>query len=92
MSFSFANDSPLLAQARNQAVLAAKTDAQQLVSAAGLKLIGLRSLTDQTSQPDYYPQESFGATAAASSAAPVPVQPGSQKTTVQVTAVWAVGS
>ena len=91
VSFSIADDSPLLAQARLQAVTAARTEAQQLAGAAGLKLVGLRSMSDQ-SQSDDYPQATSSAGAAASAAASVPVQPGTQQTTVQIVAVWNVSS
>jgi uncharacterized protein YggE len=91
VSFSIADDSPLLAQARLQAVTAARTEAQQLAGAAGLKLVGLRSMSDQ-SQSGVYPQANLASGSAASAAAPVPVQPGTQQTTVQIVAVWNVSS
>ena len=43
-----------LARARQQAVIAARTDALQLAQAAGSKLVALRSIVDQTNQ--YEPQ------------------------------------
>jgi uncharacterized protein len=90
VSFSMSNDNPLLAQARQQAVTAARTDAQQLANGAGLKLIGLRSITDETDQDGSYsvPEDFAGSVAAPA----VPVQPGTEQTTVQISAVWSVSS
>ncbi|HWG74989.1 MAG TPA: SIMPL domain-containing protein [Acidimicrobiales bacterium] len=92
VSFSVADDSPLLSRARQQAVASARQDAQEMASAAGVKLVGLRSLSDQTSSGVPYATagQPFAAGAHTASAAPVPVQPGTQQTTVQVTAVWDV--
>ena len=92
VSFSVADDSPLVSRARQQAVTLARQDAMELAAAAGVKLVGLRSLTDQTS--GYLPyatnNQSSAAASPAAAGAPVPIQPGTQKTTVQVTAVWDV--
>jgi uncharacterized protein YggE len=89
VTFSIANENPLLDQARRQAVTAARTDAQQLAAADGMEVVGLRSITDQTEQNQPYPEAyaSAGSTSAA-----VPVQAGTQQTTVQVTTVWTVRS
>ena len=91
VSFSIADDSPLLAQARLRAVTAARTEAQQLAGAAGLKLVGLRSMSDQSQSVDY-PQALSSSGSAASAAQSVPVRPGTQQTTVQIVAVWNVTS
>jgi uncharacterized protein YggE len=88
VNFSMSDTSPLMGAARQQAVAAARTDAAQLVAAAGEHLGGLRSLTDQTEQnsPVIYPQSAPASGTAV--AAPVPVQPGTQQLSVVVTAVW----
>jgi uncharacterized protein YggE len=89
VNLSISNTSPLVADARQRAVAAARLDAQQLASAAGEHLGHLVSLTEQP-QSNYYPG-SYSAGAGAAQAAPVPVQPGTQQLTVNVTTVWAVG-
>jgi uncharacterized protein YggE len=90
VSFSMSDTSPLMVAARQQAVAAARSDAVQLAAAAGAHLGALVSLTDQ-SQPTNS-GTIFGAQSAAGTAAsvPVPVRPGTQQLTVDVTAVWDV--
>jgi uncharacterized protein YggE len=87
-NLSMSRPSPYLAAARQQAVIAARLDAQQLAAAAGEKLGPLVSMTDQAQQPvPVYPISG----AAASTAGPaVPVQPGTQQVTVSVTTVWSI--
>jgi uncharacterized protein len=89
---SMSETSPLMASARQQAVAAARTDAEQLASAAGEHLGSLLSLTDQPeqTQPVYYGAPS--AAAGASGSPSVPVQPGSQQLSVSVTAVWSLAA
>lgn len=92
VTFSVSNTSPLLAAARQQAVGAARSDAAQLAGAAGDQLVGLRSLTEETDQDSQapYPQPVMATGGASPSAAPVPVQPGTQQMSVVVIAVWGV--
>jgi len=94
VNLSISDTSPYLAAARTQAVVAAHTEAEQLAAAAGERLGALVSLSDQPQQSnDYLPEGTFaGASAGATSASatPVPVQPGTQQLTVDVTGVWAV--
>lgn len=90
VSFSMSDASPLKAAARQQAVAAARSDAVQLAAAAGTHLGALVSLTDQ-SQPTNTGTFSGLQNAAAAPAAAVPVRPGTQQLTVDVTAVWDVG-
>jgi uncharacterized protein YggE len=88
VTFSMSDSSPLLAAARQQAVAAARVQAQQLAAAAGETLGSLVSLSDEQQSDGSYP---FGATASAAasgSTAPVPVKPGTQQLSVVVTAVW----
>ena len=88
VSFSMSDTNPLMAAARQQAVAAAHADALQLAAAAGEHLGALVSLTDQP-QPNN-PGVFYGAAASAAKTAPVPVQPGTQQLSVNVTAVWDV--
>jgi uncharacterized protein YggE len=86
---SLSTTSPYMAAARQQAVAAARIDAEQLAAAAGERLGPLVSLTDQAQQPGpTFPTAISGA--AASAATPVPVQPGTQQVSVSVTAVWSI--
>ena len=91
ISLSMSDTSPLMAAARQAAVSMARTQAQQLAAAAGARLGGLLSLTDQPEQQPYnaYPMAAGAATSAGPST-PVPVQPGTQQLSVQVTAVWSL--
>jgi uncharacterized protein YggE len=90
VSFSFANDSGLLAQARQAAVADARTQAQELARAAGVTLGGLLAITGQQEQGGGYPVAFSASSSAASAASPVPVQPGTEQTSVSVTTVWAI--
>jgi uncharacterized protein YggE len=91
VSFSVGNAAPSLAQARKRAVTNAHLAAQQLAAAGGLTLGGLRSLTDHTNPYQFNSDEVEASTAGAGGSS-VPLQAGTQQTTVQVTAVWAVRS
>lgn len=91
VSFSFDDDTGLKAQARRDAVVQARAQAQQLADAAGVKLGALRSLTE-TSQSTPWPVEFANAGGAGAPAAPTPIQAGTQDLTVEVTAVYEVTS
>jgi uncharacterized protein YggE len=92
VTFSMSNTSPLMATARQQAVAAARTDAAQLAAAAGERLVGLRSLTEETNQNSElrYPAAAMAAGSTSAPAVPVPVQAGTQQMSVVVNAVWDV--
>lgn len=93
ISLSMSDTNPLMAAARQQAVYVARTQAQQLAAAAGERLGGLVSLSDQPEQQPYFgavPAMGVASGASAGASAPVPVQPGSQQLSVQVTAVWSL--
>jgi uncharacterized protein YggE len=91
VTFSMSDTSPLMGAARQQAVAAARADAEQLAAAAGERVIGLHALTDQSDQnPQPLSSEMVPAAGSASRAA-VPVQPGTQQLSVMVSAVWDVG-
>jgi uncharacterized protein YggE len=89
VNLSLGDSSPLMAAARQQAVANAKVQAQQLATAAGEQLGALVSLNDQPQQQGSLPYGLQGV-AASATAAPVPLQPGSQQLSVQVVGVWQV--
>ncbi len=89
MSLSIADSSSLMAQARQAAMADAQTQASQLASGAGTSLGPIVSVSDQ-STPTQTPIPFMGAAAAPSQA--VPVQPGSQQLSVDVTVVYQLGS
>jgi len=92
VNLSISDTSPYLAAARRQAVQAARTEAEQLAAAAGDQLGALVSLSDQPQQQGYgnYGFGTANRDAVAAPAAAVPVQPGTQQLTVEVTGVWEV--
>ena len=87
ISFSISNQSALLAAARAQAMLAARTEADQVAAGGGLALGPIVKITDQENagQYLYYAPNTF---AAARADAAVPVQPGQQQISVEVTVVY----
>ena len=90
ISFSISNQSALLAAARAQAMLSARTEADQLAGGAGMTLGPIVKVIDQENayQPPYY----SNAAAFASTSSRVPVQPGQQQISVQVTVVYQLKS
>jgi len=89
VSFSIDNTSALVAKARADAVKDAIAQAKQLASAAGVTLGPIRTIDDTgTNVPS---PVSFGIGNSASSAAAVPVEPGSQQLSVDVTVVFDIG-
>ena len=90
ISFSVSNQSSLLAAARAQAMLAAQTEATQVAAGGGLALGPIVKVTDQENagQNVYYPELFESATPTGNSGTAVPVQPGQQQISVQVTVVY----
>jgi uncharacterized protein len=90
LTFSFGDPARVEDKARADAVHQAVAHAAAMAAAAGRKLGPVCSLTDDT-QPSLYPQ-TFGAdsSATARQATPVPVEPGTQVQTDQVTMVYAL--
>jgi uncharacterized protein YggE len=90
-SLDLAEDDALIAQARQKAFADALAKAKAYASAAGRNLGAVTSISESTdSQP--VPFAAFRQDAAgAASAAPVPIQAGSQDVTVNVSVVWALG-
>lgn len=89
LSFSIADDSTLLAQARADAVKKAQAQAKQMADAAGVplgKLRSIREVVSNSSQP--YPA---GAAADRAALQAAPVLPGSEELTVSVDVVYDVG-
>jgi uncharacterized protein YggE len=86
LSFSIDDDSALRAKARADAVKQAQTQARQLAEAAGVRLGNIRSITESPAAPP--PSPLYKQSMDAAGAAPVPVQPGSQKLSVSVEVVY----
>jgi uncharacterized protein len=88
ISLNLTDTSGLLATARARAVADARAKAAQYAQALGQPLGPVVSLSDQTQAPSV-PVPMF-ANAAASKAASVPINPGSQQLTISVTVVYAL--
>ncbi|HZS19769.1 MAG TPA: SIMPL domain-containing protein [Pseudonocardiaceae bacterium] len=86
LSFSISDDSALRAQARADAVRQAQAHARQLADAAGVRLGRMYLLTEVPATPP----GPLGREAAPAPAAPVPIEPGSQKLTVMVELAYAI--
>jgi uncharacterized protein YggE len=87
LSFSIGDDSAARAQARTEAVRQAQAHAKQMADAAGVRLGRISSITEMPANPP----GPLDRQAAPVAAAPVPVEPGSQKLTVMVEVVYALG-
>jgi uncharacterized protein len=88
VSLNLADTSKLLARARAAAVRDATAKASQFAHGLGRTLGGVVSVSDQ-SQVVPYPE--FSAAAGAKAASPsVPVSPGSQQVSVQITVIYAI--
>ncbi|HUE06928.1 MAG TPA: SIMPL domain-containing protein [Acidimicrobiales bacterium] len=90
LNFSFANPAQVEDQARSHAVHQAVAHAVAMAAAAGRRLGPVCSLTDNTQPTLFEPYASGGLSAANDHAASVPVEPGSQTETDQVTMVYAL--
>jgi uncharacterized protein YggE len=91
LNFSFADPTAVEDQARTKAVHQAVSHAGAMAAAAGRRLGLVCSLTD-TTQPSVFAPDAAGLSAGAqgSAASSVPVEPGSQTETDQVTMVYAL--
>ena len=87
ISFSISNQSALLGAARAQAMQAANTEATQVAAGGGLTLGPIVSITDQENAGQYVYYNVNAAVPVATGTA-VPVQPGQQQISVQVTVVY----
>lgn len=90
LGFSIDDPTDLLAAARADAVRRAKEQAEQLATAAGVALGKVRTISEVTSDGDlmFNAERLSGAGDAASVA--VPIAPGSQEVTLQVTVVYEI--
>jgi hypothetical protein len=90
LSFSFDDNSDLVAQARAEAVKRAKAQAEQLAKAAGVELGDILTMSE-TSTSDGPVVEAAPKQAADSSAGSTPIQPGSESLAVQVNMTFQIG-
>jgi uncharacterized protein YggE len=90
LSFSFANPSSVEDAARADAVRQAKSHAAAMAAAAGRSLGALCSLTDNTQPVSPLAYGDQRSAVSAGNAAAVPLEPGTQTQTDQVTLVYAV--
>ena len=92
VGYSVEDTGPLLASAHGDAVRRAAAEAKAMAAAAGVTLGPIRTVTD-VSQPQVVPYTpSMGAaSAAAPSSVAVPVQPGTEEVTAEVTVSYDVG-
>jgi uncharacterized protein YggE len=88
VSLNLTDTSVPLARARAAAVRDAQAKAAQFASALGEHVTGVISVSDQTSTTPY---PMFAGSAGVQKSAAVPVSPGSQQVSVQITIVYAVG-
>jgi uncharacterized protein YggE len=86
LSFSIGDDSASRAQARAAAVRQAQAHAKQMADAAGVRLGRIYSITEVPASPP----GPLGREGTPVAAAPIPVEPGSQKLTVMVDVVYAI--
>ncbi len=86
ISFGISNESALLARARANAVVDARTEAAQVAAGAGLSLGPVQKITDQENTDDG--QVVYGASLAAAPSASVPIETGQQALSVQVSVVY----
>lgn len=93
LSFSMSNPQSIADTARRDAVSQAVSHAQAMAAAAGEHLGSICSLTDTTSGSPGPIFNGFGAAASpARASAAVPLQPGSQEATADVTIVYALSA
>lgn len=92
LNFSFADPAQVEDQARAHAVHQAVAHAQAMATAAGRRLGPVCSLTDNTQPSLIAPYGDARSASTSSLASPVPVEPGSQTESDQVTMVYALRS
>ncbi len=90
IGFSIDDDSALKAEARTQAVHQAQLQAEQMAKAAGVKLGGIRLISEvPASGPmPYYEQLNGVAKDSARASSPAPIEPGQQELSLTVDVVW----
>jgi uncharacterized protein YggE len=92
LNFSFADPTTVEDQARVKAVHQAVSHAGAMAAAAGRRLGPVCSLTDTTQPPVYAPTAGLPYGAQSNAVSSVPVEPGSQTETDQVTMVYALAT
>jgi uncharacterized protein YggE len=92
IQFGIKDDTAFRRQALEQAVKGARARADAIAGAAGLRVVGIQSLTDVSSgaTPPPLPGPRLAAAAADGASAQVPVQPGQLTVTARVQVVYAV--
>lgn len=86
ISFGIDDDSALLATARQRAVKRARAQAEQLADAAGVELGDVRTIDEGSPVVPFDSRQVTAADAASS----VPIEPGTQTLSIQVTVVYAI--
>jgi uncharacterized protein YggE len=89
IQFDIKDDTELRKQALDRAVKEARTRADAIAAAAGLRVVGVQSMTDESSGRPEFPEMARAQAMAADSAGPVPVQPGQLAVTARVRVVFA---
>ena len=91
--FSIDDNSKIVEQARTEAVKRAKTQAEQLAAAAGVELGELRSIDESYTPvgPALDAREAAPSTPTTTDGGSVPIQPGSEMLSVDVTLVYDIG-
>jgi hypothetical protein len=90
ISFSVADASKLEAEAREKAVADAKSRAEQLAKAAGVKILGVLSVGENTFAPVVPLPYAGGARQDVASGAPVPISTGQLQVNLQVTVTYEI--
>ena len=90
LTFSFGDPTNVQDEARADAVAQARSHAESMAVSAGKRLGALCSLTDNTQPPSPLQYQGLDAAGAASNAGGVPLEPGTQLQSDQVTLVYAL--
>ena len=88
ISFSFDDNTELVAKARSDAVKRARTQAEQLADAAGVDLGDLLSISEDSAPSG--PVFEFEASRSLADSEAAPIEPGAQEVNVQVTLVFEI--
>lgn len=89
LSFSFDDNSKLVAQARTEAVKRAKSQAEQLAKAAGVTLGDILTITEASAPPGPVLEAAPRQAGSADAASP-PIEPGSESLSVQVSITFEI--
>ncbi|MDQ1439678.1 MAG: uncharacterized protein QOK43_3307, partial [Acidimicrobiaceae bacterium] len=91
IGFSIDDDSALKAEARTQAVHQAQLQAEQMAKAAGVKLGGIRLISEVPENSSVPVYDRYGGGAAkAAAGSPAPIEPGQQELSLTVDVVWEI--